>query len=64
MKADPRPSSRHVLAPGDAVKRQEEKSGMGRMGTAEEVADVVAFLFSDEARYVNGSIFEVTGGRA
>jgi NAD(P)-dependent dehydrogenase (short-subunit alcohol dehydrogenase family) len=52
------------VAGEDAVKRQEEKSGMGRMGTAGEVADVVAFLFSDEARYVNGSIFEVTGGRA
>lgn len=37
---------------------------MGRMGTAHEVADVVAFLFSDEASYANGSIFEVTGGRA
>jgi hypothetical protein len=33
------------VAGGDAVKRQEEKSGMGRMGTAGEVADVVAFLF-------------------
>ena len=58
------PTNAGVVAGGDAVRRQEEKSGMGRMGTAEEVADVVAFLFSDEAKYVNGSIFEVTGGRA
>jgi NAD(P)-dependent dehydrogenase (short-subunit alcohol dehydrogenase family) len=42
------PSNAGVVAGGDAVKRQEEKSGMGRMGTAAEVADVVAFLF----RYV------------
>jgi NAD(P)-dependent dehydrogenase (short-subunit alcohol dehydrogenase family) len=39
------PSNAGVVAGGDAVKKQEEKSGMGRMGTAEEVADVVAFLF-------------------
>jgi NAD(P)-dependent dehydrogenase (short-subunit alcohol dehydrogenase family) len=37
---------------------------LGRMGTAGEVADVVAYLFSDEAKYVNGSVFEVNGGRA
>lgn len=58
------PTNAGVVASGDAVRKQEEKSGMGRMGTAGEVADVVAFLFSDEARYVNGSVFEVNGGRA
>ena len=31
-------------------------------GTAREVAEVVAFLFSDESRYVNGSVVEVDGG--
>ncbi|KAK3045968.1 hypothetical protein LTR09_012511 [Extremus antarcticus] len=45
------------------VKAQEEKVAMGRMGQPEEVADVVAFLFSDESRYMNGSIVEITGGR-
>ncbi len=33
-----------------------------RMGTAEEVADLVAFLVSDKARYITGSIFDVNGG--
>jgi NAD(P)-dependent dehydrogenase (short-subunit alcohol dehydrogenase family) len=33
------------------------------MGTGEDVADVVAFLFSDESRYMTGAIVEVTGGR-
>jgi NAD(P)-dependent dehydrogenase (short-subunit alcohol dehydrogenase family) len=58
------PTNAGVVAGGDAVRRQEEKSGLGRMGTAGEVADVVAYLFSDEAKYVNGSVFEVNGGRA
>lgn len=36
---------------------------MGRMGSAEEVATVVAFLASDLASYVTGETVLVTGGR-
>jgi 3-oxoacyl-[acyl-carrier protein] reductase len=36
---------------------------MGRMGTAEEVANVVCFLASDLASYVTGATILVTGGR-
>lgn len=35
---------------------------MGRMGQPEEVADVMAFLASDDARYVTGTIVTVDGG--
>ncbi|XP_061521546.1 estradiol 17-beta-dehydrogenase 8 isoform X1 [Phycodurus eques] len=35
---------------------------LGRMGEAAEVADVCAFLASDDARYVTGASLEVTGG--
>jgi NAD(P)-dependent dehydrogenase (short-subunit alcohol dehydrogenase family) len=35
---------------------------MGRTGTPEDVASVVAFLVSDEARYVTGAAYDVTGG--
>ena len=37
---------------------------MARMGTAEEVARVVAFLASDEASYVTGHVLPVDGGMA
>ncbi|XP_029023727.1 estradiol 17-beta-dehydrogenase 8 [Betta splendens] len=35
---------------------------MGRMGESAEVADVCAFLASDDSRYVTGASVEVTGG--
>ncbi|XP_056270275.1 estradiol 17-beta-dehydrogenase 8 [Pseudoliparis swirei] len=35
---------------------------MGRMGEPAEVADVCAFLVSDDSRYITGASVEVTGG--
>lgn len=36
----------------------------GRMGEASEVADAVAFLVSDQARFVNGTVIPIDGGRS
>ena len=36
---------------------------IGRAGTAEEVAEAVVWLLSDKARYVTGTMFNVSGGR-
>jgi NAD(P)-dependent dehydrogenase (short-subunit alcohol dehydrogenase family) len=35
---------------------------MGRMGTPDRVAGVIAPLLSDAASFVTGSVYEVNGG--
>ncbi len=52
--------------PGDApvpTDRIVERIPARRLGLANEVASVVAFLASDEASYVSGSAYTVDGGR-
>ncbi len=36
---------------------------LGRPGTADECAEAIVWLLSDQASYVNGAIVDVTGGR-
>ena len=36
---------------------------MGRIGTAEEVAEAVLYLLSDAATYITGTVLRVSGGR-
>jgi 3alpha(or 20beta)-hydroxysteroid dehydrogenase len=38
------------------------KVPLKRMGTAEDIADTVAFLASDESSYVNGAEIVLDGG--
>ena len=40
-----------------------EATPLGRVGTAEEVAEAIVWLLSDAASFVTGSVLEVGGGR-
>jgi NAD(P)-dependent dehydrogenase (short-subunit alcohol dehydrogenase family) len=46
----------------DVRRTYEERIALGRIGSAEEIADVVLFLASDAARYVTGQELIVDGG--
>ena len=50
------------LDPGDVVQEYEAVAPLGRMGTAEEVANAALFLASDEASFITGSALLVDGG--
>lgn len=54
--------SEPIYADGDVRARRAAKVPLGRLGTAEEVADVVLFLASPEAQYVTGQNIVVDGG--
>ena len=48
--------------PEKVLQEMEHKVPLRRLGQPEEVANVYAFLASDEASYVNGAVIEVCGG--
>ncbi len=48
--------------PDKVMAQMTERVPMKRLGLPEEVANVYAFLASDEASYVNGAVIEVAGG--
>ena len=48
--------------PADVLKEMEKHTPLGRLGTPEDVANVYAFLSSDEAAFIHGAIISVDGG--
>lgn len=53
-----------ILAPmpKNVIESMEKKTALGRLAEPEELANVYAFLASDEASYITGSVIEVGGG--
>lgn len=76
MQLGPRRITVNAVAPGwtrtdmnaavrevtDTVTAIEADTALGRFGEATEIADLVAFLASDEARFVTAQVIEASGG--
>ncbi|MCC7069189.1 MAG: 3-oxoacyl-ACP reductase FabG [Burkholderiales bacterium] len=54
----------HILdtIPANVLDEMKHRVPLHRLGTPEEIANVYAFLASDEASYINGAVIEVSGG--
>ena len=52
-----------VNANPEAMARVMSRTPLGRVGSAREIGDVVAFLVSDKAGYITGETIYVDGGR-
>jgi 3-oxoacyl-[acyl-carrier protein] reductase len=48
--------------PDEVMRKLTDRVPLKRLGRPEEVANVYAFLASDEASYINGAVIEVAGG--
>jgi len=57
------PLSRAVFNDPAASARRLADIPLGRAGTAEEVADAIVFLASDEAAYITGADVTIDGGQ-
>lgn len=48
--------------PDKVLQAIKDRIPLGRLGTPADVANVYAFLASDDAAYINGAVIEVSGG--
>ena len=48
--------------PDKVLQKMKEQVPLGRLARPEEIASVYAFLASDDASYINGTVIEVSGG--
>jgi 3-oxoacyl-[acyl-carrier protein] reductase len=49
--------------PEDFLNKSTEEIVLGRIGTPEEVAEVITFLASDASRHITGEVIKVDGGQ-
>lgn len=57
-----RESFERTADPDEARARNVARHPLGRLGSAEEVAELVLFLASDRAQWITGSIYRIDGG--
>jgi NAD(P)-dependent dehydrogenase (short-subunit alcohol dehydrogenase family) len=55
-------TERMMMLPKDVIDRARRQAVLGRLAEPEDVAKVVAFLCSDDARHITGQTIVVDGG--
>lgn len=53
----------HQDSPPDRIANLLKSLPMGRMGTAQEVAQLISWLLSEQASYISGAVIPITGSR-
>jgi len=48
----------------EQIQKLAQMAALGRLGTPKDIADIVAFLVSEEARWITGQNIRVNGGLA
>jgi 3-oxoacyl-[acyl-carrier protein] reductase len=56
------PAVRGDLTP-DQIEAARQAIPLGRLGTPQDIADLIAFLASTRAGYITGAVIEANGGR-
>lgn len=51
-----------ATVPDDVIEKMKNQVPSRRLGKPEEIANIYAFLASDEASYINGAVIEASGG--
>lgn len=46
----------------EQIQQMAQMAAFGRIGKVEDIADAVAFLASDDARWITGQVIHVNGG--
>jgi NAD(P)-dependent dehydrogenase (short-subunit alcohol dehydrogenase family) len=49
---------------GQFLEKSKTTHPLGRVGHAEEIAELIAFLASDRASWITGATYSIDGGRA
>ncbi len=49
--------------PAEVLAKSREEAALGRLGQAQEIADVIFFLCSEQARHITGQVIVVDGGQ-